>query len=438
MMGRNEIYKIDFVLVAAVILVVFLGILTIYSAGFDPIDKVNNGLYKKQLVWFIAGFIFMIIATFINYKFLGDYSLYVYGFFLFLLIVTAIFGTPIRNTRAWLNFGIFSIQPSEFMKLGLVVILSKYLEMRERDIRNLRELVIPALLTLVPVLIILMQPDFGTAAVFIPILFTMLFVGGADVTHLLSIISIAAIAIVVPMVLTYREWIGAQGSNFLLEFFKDTNLLYLVAGILLLVSIVTFVLHFFFVSKAYRKIYIPSVVISLGLFFSVVIQKYLKVYQKRRILVFLNPDLDPHGSGYNIIQSKIAVGAGRFAGKGFLKGSQSQLGFLPEKSSDFIFSVFAEEWGFIGAIILLGLLGIVVYRGIQITIESKDKFGSLLGSGIVTIFFFHILINIGMVLGIMPVTGLPLSFVSYGGSNLLMSMIAVGILINIRMRKFVY
>ena len=438
MMGRNEIYKIDFVLVAAVILVVFLGILTIYSAGFDPIDKVNNGLYKKQLVWFIAGFIFMIIATFINYKFLGDYSLYVYGFFLFLLIVTAIFGTPIRNTRAWLNFGIFSIQPSEFMKLGLVVILSKYLEMRERDIRNLRELVIPALLTLVPVLIILMQPDFGTAAVFIPILFTMLFVGGADVTHLVSIISIAAIAIVVPMVLTYREWIGAQGSNFLLEFFKDTNLLYMVAGILLLVSIVTFVLHFFFVSKAYRKIYIPSVVISLGLFFSVVIQKYLKVYQKRRILVFLNPDLDPHGSGYNIIQSKIAVGAGRFAGKGFLKGSQSQLGFLPEKSSDFIFSVFAEEWGFIGAVILLGLLAIVVYRGIQITIESKDKFGSLLGSGIVTIFFFHILINIGMVLGIMPVTGLPLSFVSYGGSNLLMSMIAVGILINIRMRKFVY
>ncbi|MBP7585416.1 MAG: rod shape-determining protein RodA [Spirochaetes bacterium] len=438
MMGRNEIYKIDFVLVAAVILVVFLGILTIYSAGFDPIDKVNNGLYKKQLVWFIAGFIFMIIATFINYKFLGDYSLYVYGFFLFMLIVTAIFGTPIRNTRAWLNFGIFSIQPSEFMKLGLVVILSKYLEMRERDIRNLRELVIPALLTLVPVLIILMQPDFGTAAVFIPILFTMLFVGGADVTHLVSIISIAAIAIVVPMVLTYREWIGAQGSNFLLEFFKDTNLLYMVAGVLLLVSIVTFVLHFFFVSKAYRKIYIPSVVISLGLFFSVVIQKYLKVYQKRRILVFLNPDLDPHGSGYNIIQSKIAVGAGRFAGKGFLKGSQSQLGFLPEKSSDFIFSVFAEEWGFIGAVILLGLLAIVVYRGIQITIESKDKFGSLLGSGIVTIFFFHILINIGMVLGIMPVTGLPLSFVSYGGSNLLMSMIAVGILINIRMRKFVY
>lgn len=438
MMGRNEIYKIDFVLVASVILVVFLGILTIYSAGFDPIDKVNNGLYKKQLIWFIAGFILMIVATFINYKFLGDYSLYVYGFLLFMLIVTAIFGTPIRNTRAWLNFGLFSIQPSEFMKLGLVIVLSKYLEVRERDIKNLGDLLIPALLTIVPMLIILMQPDFGTAAVFIPILLTMLFVGGADVTHLLSIIGIGSIAIVVPMILTYREWIGAQGSNFLLEFFKDTHLIFIVAGILFLVAMIAFALHFFFVSKAYRKIYIPSVVISLGLFFSVFIQQYLKVYQKRRILVFLNPDLDPHGSGYNIIQSKIAVGAGRFIGKGFLKGSQSQLGFLPEKSSDFIFSVFAEEWGFVGAIILLGLLAIVVYRGIQITFESKDKFGALLGSGIVTIFFFHILINIGMVLGIMPVTGLPLSFVSYGGSNLLMSMIAVGILINIRMRKFVY
>jgi len=201
---------------------------------------------------------------------------------------------------------------------------------------------------------------------------------------------------------------------------------------------VTFVLHFFFVSSVYRKIYIPSSVISLGLFFSIFIQKYLKLYQKRRILVFLNPDLDPHGSGYNVIQSKIAVGAGQFLGKGYLKGSQTQLGFLPEKSSDFIFSVFAEEWGFVGAVILLALLAVIILRGIQISFESKDKFGALLGSGIVTILFFHVLINLGMVLGIMPVTGLPLTFVSYGGSNLLMSMIAVGILINIRMRKFVY
>jgi rod shape determining protein RodA len=170
----------------------------------------------------------------------------------------------------------------------------------------------------------------------------------------------------------------------------------------------------------------------------VVIQDLFKVYQKRRILVFLNPDLDPQGSGYNIIQSKIAIGSGGFFGKGLLKGSQSQLGFLPEKTSDFIFSVVAEEWGFIGALILIFLFGFIVFKGIQIAFESKDKFGALLASGITTIFFFHIIINIGMAVGIMPVTGLPLCFVSYGGSNLLMSMICIGMLINIRARKFVY
>lgn len=438
MFGKNEIYKIDFVLVTAVILLVFLGILTIYSSGFDPIDKVNNGLYKKQLIWFIAGFATMVALTVINYQFLGDYSLHIYGFLMFLLVITVIFGTPIRNTKAWLNFGLFSIQPSEFMKLALVIVLAKYLEIRERDIMHLRELFIPALLTALPVLIILLQPDFGTAVVFVPILFTMLFIGGADISHLLSIVAIAAIAIVVPMVITYREWVGAVGTNFLLDFFKDTRLILIVASILLVVAVTTFILHFFLVGKWYRRVYLPSTVLSLGLFFSIIIQKYFKLYQKRRILVFLNPELDPHGSGYNVIQSKIAVGAGQFLGKGFLRGSQSQLGFLPEKSSDFVFSVFAEEWGFIGSIILLALLGIVIYRGIQIAIESKDKFGALLAGGIVTIFFFHMLINIGMVIGIMPVTGLPLPFISYGGSNLLMSLMAIGILISVRMRKFVY
>ncbi|HQO02224.1 MAG TPA: rod shape-determining protein RodA [Spirochaetota bacterium] len=438
MLGKNTLYKIDFLLVASVILVVFLGVLTIYSAGFDPVDKVNSGLYKRQLVWFIVGFVLMMVFTFVNYKYLGDYSLYIYGFFLVLLIITTVFGSPIRNTRAWISFGFFSIQPSEFMKLSVVLILGKYIEFRERDIRNLRELFIPSILTMVPMIIVFLQPDFGTAVLFIPILFAMLFVGGADVTHLLSIIGIASIATVVPMVLTYREWIGASGSNFLMDFFKDTDLLIIVSGILVLAALITFILNFFIPNKIFRKIYIPATVLSFGLFFSIILQKYLKVYQKRRILVFLNPDLDPHGSGYNVIQSKIAVGSGQFFGKGFLNGSQSQLGFLPEKTSDFVFSVFAEEWGFFGSLILLALMGVIVFRGIQIAFESKDKFGALLASGIVAILFFHILINVGMVLGIMPVTGLPLPMMSYGGSNLVMSMIAIGILINIRMRKFVY
>lgn len=438
MFGKSEIYRIDYLLVVTVTILVFLGILMIYSSGFDPIDKVNNGLFKKQVVWFIIGFVLMISVSFVNYKWFGEYSLYIYIFLLSVLILTTIFGNPIRNTRAWINFGFFSVQPSEFMKLGLVILLAKYLELRERDIKNLRELLIPSLLAIVPIFVIIMQPDFGTALVFIPILFTMLFVGGADVSHLVSIIIIAAIALIVPMILTYREWIGAESSNVILDFFKDVDLLLIVSGILFAIFLTAYSLHFFLIKKIYRKVYIPSIVLSLGLFFSIAIQNLLKEYQKKRILVFLNPDLDPHGSGYNVIQSKIAIGSGGVLGKGFMKGSQSQLGFLPEKTSDFIFSVVAEEWGFIGALILIAFLAVIVFRGMQIAFESKDKFGALLASGIVALFFFHIFINIGMGLGIMPVTGLPLVFVSYGGSNLALSMISIGILINIRMKKFIY
>ncbi len=438
MLRKGEIYKIDYILVLAVILTVFIGILMIYSAGFDPIEKVNNGLYKKQIIWFLCGFALMIALTFLNYKQLGDYSLYIYGFFIFLLLLTLVVGKPVRNTRAWLNLGAFSLQPSEFMKLGVIILVSKYLELREREIRDFKELLVPGVITFVPVFLILMQPDFGTAMIYVPLLFTLLFVGGADVSYLLSIIGIAVIALLVPMIVTYREWIGAEGSNFILDFFKDYNLLLLVSGILLLIAVIGRVLYFFFLKKYLRRIYIPAMVGSMGLFFSVIISRFLKDYQKKRILVFLNPDLDPHGSGYNIIQSKIAIGSGGFLGKGFLNGSQSQLGFLPEKSSDFIFSVVAEEWGFLGALLLLALMGIIVFRAIQISLDSKDKFGSLLATGIAGLFFFHILINIGMVLGIMPVTGIPLCFVSHGGSNLITSMICVGILINIRMRKFIY
>lgn len=438
MLRKNEIYRIDYVLVSAVMAVIIIGILMIYSAGFDPIDRTNNGLYKRQIVWFIVGFILMLIMTFVRYKSLGDYCLYIYFFVLALVIVTTFFGTPIRNTRAWLTFGYFSIQPSEFMKLAVVIVLAKYLELRERDIHHLRELLVPTAATAVPVLFILMQPDFGTAMVFIPVLFAMLFIGGADASHLIAVISIAAIALIFPMVLTYREWVAAQDESIIVNFFKDYSLLFSVAGFLMVVAIAMYVLHFFMIKKIFRKIYIPSVVVSLGLFFSVFIMRFLKDYQKKRILVFLNPDLDPHGSGYNVIQSKIAIGSGGFFGKGFLNGSQAQLGFLPEKSSDFIFPVIAEEWGFLGAVVILGLLCLIVMRGAQIALEAKDKFGALLAAGISSIFFFHILINVGMVLGIMPVTGLPLSFVSYGGSNLLVGMISIGILINIRMNKFVY
>ncbi len=438
MFNKDFFNKIDVVLVGAVFLAIIFGILLIYSAGFDPATAVNKGLYKKQIIWFIIGVIFMLVMSIIHYRALGDYALYIYGFFMFVLVITTAFGRPIRGSSSWLTFGYFSIQPSEFMKLSVVIVLAKYLELRERDIRNFRDLFIPALVTLIPILIILKQPDLGTAAIFIPILFTMLFLGGADVSHLLSVVLIVAIAVVFPMLLTYWEWAGYKGGSFLVQMFVHVNVLVTVAGVLLFIAVSTFITHYFVNKSFLRRIYIPATVMSLGIFLSVAIQKWFKVYQKKRILVFLNPDLDPHGSGYNIIQSKVAIGSGGLFGKGFLHGTQTQLGFLPEKTSDFVFAVAAEEFGFVGAIILLIILGVIIYRGIQISLDTRDKFGALLAIGIVSILFFHILINIGMVIGIMPVTGLPLSFFSYGGSNLFMVMIGVGILNNIQMNRSSY
>ncbi|HOM87683.1 MAG TPA: rod shape-determining protein RodA [Spirochaetota bacterium] len=431
---RSSFQEYDIKLLISIIALILIGIITIYATGFDPIEKVNSGLYKKQLLWFIIGIICMFAISRVHYRILGDYSLYIYLVVLFFLIITTIFGAKIRNTRAWINFGFFAIQPSEFMKLATILLLSKYLELRQFDIKRLRELFIPFAIVGVPVLLIYMQPDFGTAMIFIPIFFALLFLGGADILQLISILGVATIALFVPMMLTYIEWSGINISGGFFSFLKGNELLYIISGSLLAVSIISFILYFFFNSKVYRAIYIPSFIISAGLFLSVIIQKFLKEYQKRRILVFLNPDLDPYGSGYNVIQSKIAIGSGGIIGKGFLKGSQSQLGFLPEKSTDFIFSVISEEWGFIGAVIVLLLFGYILYKGCMIALKTSDKFGMLLAGGITCMIFFHVFINIGMALGIMPVTGLPLTFLSYGGSNLIMSLLSIGILINIDSR----
>lgn len=438
MINKDALNKIDLLLFTVVVMTVTLGILMIYSAGFDPVLKVNNDLYKKQIIWFIIGLVFFLVMTSVNYRQLSDYAVYIYGFLIFTVLLTLFFGKNIRGTQAWLSFGYFSIQPAEFMKLGVVILLAKYLEFRERDLKKFKELLVPTVITFVPVLLILKQPDFGTAAIFIPVLFTMLFVSGCDVAHLLSIVFIAVIAAIFPMLLTYREWVGDKSSNILVEFFIHKDVLFSVAGILLFVAVATFIVNYYYTRTLLRRIYIPASVISIGLFLSVVIQNSFQEYQKKRILVFLNPELDPFGSGYNIIQSKVAVGSGGFLGKGFLRGTQSQLGFLPETTSDFIFPVVAEELGFVGALFLLILLATIVFRGIQTALSTKDKFGSLLAMGITSIFFYHIVVNIGVVLGILPVTGIPLCFVSYGGSNLFMGMIGIGILNNIRINRSTY
>ena len=438
MLNKNDIFRLDLPLIGAVFLSVLIGILAIYSTGFSSIDKVNNGLYQKQLIVFVIGVAIMAGISLVSYQRLGEFCLFIYGGVLLLVIFTAIFASSVRGARAWLHLGPLQLQSSEFMKLATVILLAKYLELREREMHYFRELLVPTVIVIIPVLLILAQHDLGTSLVFFPILFVMLFVGGADVMQLLSIAGIAALSLVIPMYITYHEWAEAEaGYNHpFVSFIKAGSGPFIVGGVLLLIGIIAYVVHVILMKRKLRRIYIPAFVFSLGLMSATILQRLLQDYQKKRILVFFNPDLDPHGSGYNVIQSKIAIGSGGFFGKGFLKGSQAQLGFLPEKSTDFIYSVIVEQWGFIGGLLVLVLLGIIMYKGIMIALDARDKFAALLATGITSIFLCHILINLGMVMGVTPATGIPLSFISYGGSHLLMSLIGVGILINISMKKF--
>ena len=205
-----------------------------------------------------------------------------------------------------------------------------------------------------------------------------------------------------------------------------------------ILSSISFILYKVIKKEPILKATKMFLIFFTGLLLSAVLGKYLKPYQKERLIVFLKPTIDPFGAGYNIIQSKIAVGAGGLFGKGLLGGTQSQLGFLPERSTDFIFSILAEEWGFIGSFFLLVVFGFFIYRGIMIIYTTKDLFGHLMASGIVGMFLFHIIINIGMTIGIMPITGIPLPFMSYGGSFLLTCMAGASILFNVEMRRYVH
>ena len=435
MIRRSDFAKFDLWLIVFVVILTLIGIFTIYSAGFDAVTKINNGMYKKQIISFVIGLVFMFGIMVINFRIIEQNCFYIYIGLLFVVILTSFLAPSIRGTRAWIDFGFFSIQPSEFMKIAAIVMLAKYLELRERDIQNFRELFVPAIITLVPVFFIMLQPDFGTAMIFIPVLFVMLFAAGADITHLVSVASIALIALLIPTYITHHEWLHAEAYNPLISFFQKGSGVFILIAVLIFISAVFFAFRFIFAKKSYRRIYIPATVLSIGLVLAVILQRSLRDYQKNRILVYLNPDLDPKGAGYNVIQAKIAIGSGGFFGKGYLSGTQTQYGFLPEKTSDFVFPVIAEEWGFFGAFFVILLMFGIIYQGLKVALEAKDKFSSLLAFGLSSLFLFHAIINIGMVIGLTPVTGIPLCFVSYGGTNLIMCMIAVGILLSIKMSK---
>jgi rod shape determining protein RodA len=364
MFDRRFVQYFDWGLLGLAVVLGSFGLITLYSvvnAGALAPQKI---LYLKQMIWFGAGLMLMVISFLFNYKLLDRYAYAVYIFCVLLLIAVLFFGKYVGGSKRWLVLGPISIQPSEIVKVAVVITLASYYS-KNAYTRGftLRQLFTPVILVLIPFVLIVRQPDLGTA---------------------LLIVLIA-------------------GSMTVFVKIERRSFLYLVATGMVTIPLVWF---------------------------------FLKDYQKQRILTFLNPDLDPLGAGYHIIQSKISIGSGMLAGKGYLKGTQNALSFLPEQHTDFIFSVLAEEWGFVGSAILILLFLLLIIWGLNIAHSCRDPFGTIIAVGVSAMIFWQVFVNVGMVMGLMPVVGVPLPFISYGGSSIATMMIAVGLLINVSMRRF--
>jgi rod shape determining protein RodA len=318
-------------------------------------------------MWATMGVLAALAMVSFDYRKLERYAYVAYGLGLSLLLAVPLIGSTSNGSKRWIGFGAFSVQPSEMMKLALIIVLARYFHrsMRPEGLR-LRDLVVPVLLTLPPVGLILVQPDLGTAGVTCFVVASMVVLAGPSP----------------------RTWAILCGAAL-------------------------------------------SVVPALPYLAS-----HLKPYQLKRIETFLSPELDPLGAGYHVIQSKIAIGSGGFYGKGFLHGTQNQLHFLPEQHTDFIFSVFSEEWGFVGAIVLITLYLALMMRGLVVVGRAKERFGALLAFGVLSNILWQAVINLGMTTGMLPVVGITLPFFSYGGSSLITLMAGLGLVINVNMRRF--
>ncbi|MGQ9756308.1 MAG: rod shape-determining protein RodA [Desulfotomaculales bacterium] len=373
MRGKKLLRNLDFTLMLAVAGVVSLGLVTIASATHATGGGGADSLYyvKMQLVWICLGLIILGAILLWRYEELAKYSRLLYAVNLVMLGAVLVVGREALGAQRWIQIGPFSFQPSEFAKLFMIITLATFLSKREGRLKRFRDLLPVFAYVALPMLLILKQPDLGTSLVFLAITFGMLFVAGVR-----------------PSLLVLLGGGGAVGMGF-----------------------------WIWAALKYG-VWIP-----------------LKDYQLTRLTIFLDPWQDWQGAGYHMIQSQIAIGSGGPLGRGLFNGTQNQLNFLPEQHTDFIFSAFAEEWGFAGALVLLCLLFIVLYRALRIALHAKDTFGTLMATGIASMLIFHILINIGMTMGIMPVTGIPLPFFSYGGSAMLTNMSSLGLLLNIWVRR---
>ena len=427
-MNLKNFTYFDYILFLAVVLLTVIGIAFIYSSGVNSDGVSVTGEYLKQIVWAVCGIVLMLGMTMLDYRRFADRTFLLFGVAIALLLYTRIFGRYVNGAKSWLGIGELGIQPSEFTKIVYILFLAYYLDKSERSETPLARFIKAGLIMGVPVLLILSQPDLGTASVYIPVFLAMCFMAGVPVRYLGLALGIGSMSILFTVLPLWE-------SNILKHQIPLIRILTDIRFTLGVVTVLAMIGRLMFKAKYYYWIAYFSGILAVSLIGSLGASHVLKEYQIMRLIVFLDPNVDPLGSGWNIIQSITAIGSGGPFGLGFLQGTQSHYRFLPQQSTDFIFSILSEEWGFFGGLIVFSLYTVIIVRGLVIIRKTENNFGSLIATGIVCMYFFHFIVNIGMVMGMMPITGIPLLFLSYGGSSLWTAMVAAGILMSINMRR---
>jgi rod shape determining protein RodA len=392
-----------FAITMAALLVI--GLVLVYSASQVPMSPAKSALFGHQVTWLGLGLIVLFLIAAIPFRFWEEYSHFFYAVSLVLLLAVPAMGVASLGARRWLSVGGFQFQPSELAKLATILLVARMLSRPRFDLRRLSHVVPVLAAAAVPFVLILIEPDLGTSLSIPAAVIPMLFWAGLPIGVILVLGSPLLSA-----VLSLNIWAW---------------LLYLlvVAAILVL-------------SRARRNLVVAVLAINMAVAAGTpILWNSLKPYQRQRVVTFLNPEQDRAQAGYQVIQSKIAIGAGGWGGQGYLKGTQKGLGFLPQNHTDFIFSVLGEEWGFFGCAAVLLLFGFLVHRGLGIALKARSRFGSTLVVGICGMLVFHVAVNVSMTLGLAPVTGLPLPFLSYGGTFLVTTLALMGFVLNVSIRR---
>lgn len=427
----------------AVAALLIIGYVSVFSA-VSPSGQASKYLIR-QAVATVLGVGAVFVLTGLNYQLFRAHPAILYTLSCGLLAGLMVAGKVVNGARSWYALGPISFEPVEVARLGFILVLAALLDRPERDVEFSPKLMASAFaLAGGHMFLILLQPDFGSTLVYLPILLGMLYFGGLRPIYLLAVIFFGALAVGIPMMSTYFS-VQPQllQAHPILDFVVSSARGTRSSVELLLLSTALIYAMWWFARKMHFRIpwqypLFLSLIVAVGVYTAYGVEHHIKEYQRKRILVYLSPGFDPLGAGYNILQSEIAIGSGGFFGKGLFSGSQVQLGFLPEKHTDFIYSAIAEEMGFLWAAIVLCAFALVIWRAFAISVESPDRFGSLIAAGIGCKFAWECTMNIGMAIGLLPVTGVALPFVSYGGSHIVGAFISIGLLQSINFRRYIY